>query len=42
MGALLDIDTDSAFVVGIIWYGYAKITPEQTRKDVVEIVTETD
>ena len=40
--ALLDIDTDSAFVVGIIWYGYAKITPEQSRKDVVEIITETD
>jgi len=39
---LLDIDADGAFVVGIIWYGYAKITPEQARKDVVEIVTETD
>jgi nitroreductase len=40
--ALLDIDADSAFVVGIIWYGYAKITPEQSRKDVAEITTETD
>lgn len=39
---LLDIDAGNAFVVGIIWYGYAKITPEQSRKDVVDIVTETN
>ena len=39
---LLGIDAGNAFVVGIIWYGYPKITPEQTRKDVAEIVTETD
>jgi len=30
------------FVVGILRYGYAKITPTQTRKDVADIVTELD
>ena len=39
---LLDIDQKSAFVVGIVWYGYPKITPTQSRKDVRQIVTETD
>jgi hypothetical protein len=26
----------------MIWYGYPKILPTQSRKDVGEIVTETD
>jgi nitroreductase len=39
---LLGVDSDSALVVGIIWYGYPRITPAQVRKDVSEIVTETD
>jgi nitroreductase len=39
---LLGIDSDSALVVGIIWYGYPRITPAQVRKNVSEIVTETD
>jgi nitroreductase len=39
---LLGIASDSALVVGIIWYGYPRITPAQVRKDVSEIVTETD
>jgi nitroreductase len=36
---LLKIDADKEFIVGLVWYGYPKITPSQTRKDVVEITT---
>jgi len=39
---LLGIDAEAEFIVGLIWYGYPKITPTQQRKDVVEIVTELD
>ena len=37
---LLGMDPEEEFVVGLIWYGYAKVTPAQSRKDVAEIVTE--
>ena len=39
---LLGIDRDAEFIVGLIWYGYPKITPMQKRKSVEEIVTELD
>jgi nitroreductase len=39
---LLGIDSDKEYVVAMIWYGYPKILPTQSRKDVGEIVTETD
>jgi nitroreductase len=39
---LLDIDPAGEFVVGLIWYGYPKTLPTQTRKGVDEITTETD
>jgi nitroreductase len=39
---LLGIDFEREFVVAMLWYGYPKILPTQTRKDVAEIVTETD
>ncbi len=39
---LLGIDSEQEFVVGMFWYGYPKILPTQSRKDVSEIVTETD
>ena len=38
---LAGIDHDKEFIVGLIWYGYPKITPTQSRKDVDSIVTET-
>jgi nitroreductase len=38
---LLGIDHDKEFVVGLIWYGYPKVTPTQSRKEVASIVTET-
>ncbi len=38
---LLAIDPANEFVVGLIWYGYPKVLPTQTRRDVAEILTET-
>jgi nitroreductase len=39
---LMGIDPDEEFVVGLIWYGYPKVLPTQARKDVDDILTETD
>lgn len=39
---MLGVDPDSEFVVGVLRYGYAKITPTQARKEVSEIITELD
>mgnify|MGYP002622786336 CR=1 FL=1 len=39
---LLGIDPASEFVVGLIWYGYPKLLPTQSRKEVAEITTELD
>ena len=39
---LLGIDPDREFVVGLIWYGYPKMLPTQSRKATDEILTETD
>ena len=37
---LLEINPDKEFIVGLIWYGYPKILPTQSRKEVTEITTE--
>lgn len=37
---LLSLRQEDVLVVGIIWYGYPKITPEQSRRAVSEIVTD--
>ena len=39
---LLGIDSSDEFVVGLIWYGYPKTLPTQSRKAVSEILTQTD
>ena len=39
---LLGIDSEQEFVVGLIWFGYPKILPTQSRKAVSEILTVTD
>ena len=39
---ILDIDPEEQFVVGLIWYGYPKTLPTQTRKSVDEILTDVD
>ena len=38
---IVGIDEANAFVVGLIWYGYPKLTPNQSRKDVDEKLTTT-
>ena len=38
---IVGIDETQAFVVGLIWYGYPKMTPTQTRKELRESLTET-
>jgi len=37
---LLKINSDKEFVVSLLWYGYPKVLPTQSRKDVTEITTE--
>ena len=37
---IVGIDESQAFVVGLIWYGYPKMTPTQSRKDLSEFLTE--
>jgi nitroreductase len=37
---LLEINPNEEFIVGLIWYGYPKILPTQSRKPVNEITTE--
>jgi nitroreductase len=39
---LLDIDMDAEYVVALVWFGYPKVLPTQSRKEVAEILTETD
>lgn len=39
---LLGIDADEEYVVGLVWFGYPKVLPTQSRKDVADIITETD
>lgn len=33
-------DPDKEFVVGLIWYGYPKLTPTQSRADVADVLSE--
>ena len=35
---ILGIDASQAFVVGMIWFGYPKLTPSQSRKAVDEVL----
>jgi len=37
---IVGIDEAQAFVVGLIWYGYPKMTPTQSRKDLSKSLTE--
>jgi len=37
---IVGIDEAEVFVVGLIWYGYPKLTPTQSRKGVSEVSTE--
>ena len=37
---IVGIDAETEFVVGLIWYGYPKVTPEQKRRDPDDVMTE--
>ena len=37
---IVGLDAQREFVVGLVWYGYPKITPEQKRKDLGDVLTE--
>ena len=37
---VIGFDADEEFVVGLIWYGYPKLTPTQSRKTPSEVLTE--
>ena len=37
---IIGIDPDEEFVVGLIWYGFPKLTPEQSRRPLAEVFTE--
>ena len=39
-GDIVGFDAGEAFVVGLIWYGYPKLTPSQNRKNLAEALTE--
>ena len=36
---IIGIDEAESFVVGLIWYGYPKLTPAQSRKEIDEVLT---
>ena len=35
---ILGVDQSEEFVVGLIWYGYPKLTPAQSRKELSEVL----
>ena len=37
---IIGVDPDGVFVVGMLWFGYPKITPTQSRKNIDEVLTE--
>ena len=37
---IIGADYETEFVVGLLWFGYPKITPQQSRKAVEDVLTE--
>ncbi len=37
---IIGIDPDKEFVVGLIWYGFPKLTPEQSRQPIDKVLQE--
>ena len=40
LAEIVGFDPEKEFVVGLTWYGYPKLTPEQKRRDTDEILTQ--
>ena len=36
---IIETDPEDAFVVSMLWYGYPKVTPSQSRKDLDEVIS---
>ena len=36
---ILGVDSERQFVIGLIWYGYPKVTPEQSRQSLDQVFT---
>ncbi len=39
---IVGFDPDKEFVVGLVWFGYAKVTPSQSRSAISDVLTETE
>lgn len=39
---IVGLDAESEAVVGLIWYGYPKVTPSQSRQDLADVLSELD
>ncbi len=37
---IIGVDENEAFVVGMLWFGYPKITPTQARQDAADLTTQ--
>ncbi len=37
---IIDVDESEAFVVGVLWFGYPKVTPTQSRGPLDEVLSE--
>jgi nitroreductase len=37
---IIGVNPEAAFVVGMLWFGYPKVTPTQSRTDVSDVMTE--
>jgi nitroreductase len=37
---IIGVDADAEEIVGLIWYGYPKLTPAQQRSDLDDVLTE--
>ena len=40
-GEIVGFDDSEEFVVGLLWYGYPKLTPTQSRKELSDVLTDT-
>ena len=37
---IVGVDPDEAFVVGMFWFGFPKVTPSQSRKDLANVLAQ--
>jgi hypothetical protein len=37
---IIGVNADAEFVVGLLWFGYPKVTPAQKRKSLEDVLSE--